>query len=514
MGDRMMLHRRAWLVLAICVFWLGTSIQAGAAPFRMTGYDASAVGGANSDVAYGESYGVLYSNPALMSRFAPQTGVSFLFYKPSLKVNLMDRPLSADVPLVLYETNVSRFGHLSDRALPTSELERPRADRSVENMQSYLGAGVTYSFGIEGFRVGSVAMLPLIDVVQITSSYPDERQQYYSNTVHFSRFGEWSPIVTGVVGASYAPIKYISMGVGLQISAGSVAGMSIYIPEATVQDYGLVNLDMKMGIKFRPIVGIQSEPADWISLGFTWRNESYIGVDAEGGLNLWNYHVSEFDDPLNRHTEPKRVRQKYTMVVDYEPMELASALGFQYQGWKIQGVLTWNRWSNYRDHHGQRPQDAARFTPVNPGDPLVDGDGFRWMDTLAVNVGTSWRYVDWAQTKLGFSYLPSPVPAQVGRTNYADSHLWCAALGQRFDFEIFEQKFNFELGFQFWHMVERTVHKDARQIVDEFPDASRTILDNSPVTAAEGLQTNNPGFPGYTMKGWLLVTSATFSYQF
>jgi long-subunit fatty acid transport protein len=480
----------------------------------MFGYDSSATGGANSEVAYGESYGVLYSNPALMSSFEPQTGVSVMFYKPSLQVNLMDRPSGTDVPLAIYDTNVSNFPHLKDRALPTVELEYARSDRDVQNMQSYLGAGMTYSFGIKGFRVGTVAVIPLIDVVQIQTSFPDEREQYFSNTVHLSRFGEWSPIIGGIVGTSYSPIKYISMGIGLQISATSIAGMGIYTPEATVQDYGLMNMDMKMGVKFRPIVGLQSEPADWISIGFTWRNESYIGVDAAGGLYLWNYHTTEFEDPMNRYTEPKRVKQQYKMVVDYEPMELAGALGFQYDGWKIQGVLTWNRWSNYRDHHGQRPEDAATFIPVNPGDILVKGDDYRWMDTLAVNVGTSYRYVDWAQTKVGFSYYPSPVPAQRGRTNYADSNLWCAALGQRFDFAVFEEKFSFELGFQFWQMLQRTTNKDPNQIVDEFADASRTILDNSPVTAAEGLQTNNPGFPGYTVKGWMLVTSATFNYQF
>lgn len=491
--------------------WVCLAPQAQAGPFSLIGYDTSAMAGANSDVAYGESYGVLFSNPALMSRFEPITGVSFVLYKPELKVELMDRPAGVDISMIQHKTNVNDFAYIADRSVPTVTLENPRADHRITDTQVYLGVGMTYSFGLKGFRIGAVTMLPLMDQLKVRSYYADEREQYFTNTVHFARFGEWTPIVGGIVGASYSPIQYISLGIGLQISAGMVAGMNIYIPEASVQDYGLMAIDqMKMAVKFRPIIGIQSEPTEWMSIGLTWRNESYVDTDAYGKMNLWKFNDNDNLDGWS----PKRVTQKYKATLDYEPMEVAASLGFKYAGWKIQGGVTWNRWSNFIGLQGDRPQEVAVNTPVNAGDMITQGSDYEWMDTISATAGTSYRYTDWGEAKLGFNYAPSPVPAQRGRTSYADSNVWGLGLGNRFNIEVMEKTFILELAFQFWQMTERTTYKDPNQVRDEFPDASKENLTGETVTAAQGLQTNSPGFPGYTQKGWMIVTSAALVYQF
>ncbi|MGB9599802.1 MAG: hypothetical protein ACPL7I_04560, partial [Myxococcota bacterium] len=63
-------------------------------------------------------------------------------------------------------------------------------------------------------------------------------------------------------------------------------------------------------------------------------------------------------------------------------------------------------------------------------------------------------------------------------------------------------------------MFKRTTYKDVGLILDEFPDDSTTLLSNSPMLEAKGLQTNNPGFPGYISYGLVIALGANLIYYF
>jgi len=54
----------------------------------------------------------------------------------------------------------------------------------------------------------------------------------------------------------------------------------------------------------------------------------------------------------------------------------------------------------------------------------------------------------------------------------------------------------------------------AGEILDEFPDGVVTLLDGAPMPEAEGLQTNNPGFPGYRSGGWTFVAGGSLRVEF
>ncbi len=510
---------RAILLLAavLSVVWL-TPSGAFASPFRQTGYDTWTMAGANSDVAYGSSYGVVASNPALMSRFPQVMGVGVFFMKAGLKAKLMDRPKNADLAISMFdEMAVESSGKNLFRPLPTIELVKTRKNNSVDDFNTFLGLGGTLGFEkVKGLRLGGLIILPLIDSVDIQSSYADEREQYFSNTVHFARFGEWSPVVTGFGGISYSPpaADWLSVGVSLQATATVVANLELYIPDPQVQSYMLTNMGTQMTGKLRPIVGMQFEPLDQLAIGLTWKHWSYMEVDGSGNLYMYNYHMGpgEVDDNI---TVPKRAKTKFKMALDYEPMELSLAMGTKWKEIGLTGQLavTWNHWSHYRDLHNQSPQNSAVYEPNNIGATMVNGGDYEWHDTVSFNAGISYAYFNkWFEAKLGGSYYPTPVPAQKGRTNYADSDVWCMALGHSFKWGPLP--FYTKLGFQFWMMADRTTHKDPNQIRDEMPDDTGTTFDPSLVPWTAGLQTNNPGFPGYSVEGWLIVTNLSIQYEF
>jgi hypothetical protein len=47
------------------------------------------------------------------------------------------------------------------------------------------------------------------------------------------------------------------------------------------------------------------------------------------------------------------------------------------------------------------------------------------------------------------------------------------------------------------------VQKDDSRILDELPDGSIFGSTHEPVPGAQGLQTNNPGWPGFASEGWV-----------
>ena len=515
------------LNLFLMVMLLGGSLpSAQAGPLKNFGYDTTAIGSGNSEYAYGSSYGVLASNPALMSRFKPQSGLEFIFYKNNLSINLMDKSSNTDVPITYYDTMVDSATSSMDRALPSIELRNKRRDTEIDNFEIMLGGGITYSFGIPGFRLGGMFVSPMPDQASITTYHPDEQEQYFSNQVHMMRFGEWSPMITGMLGASYAPpaFQYMSFGVAAEVSMSSVAVMDIYMPAIQATDYSNSNMNMKMSASVRPIVGIQAEPTDWMSIGLTWKFWNYLKVDGEGRMLLWSYNADS-DEVGTGKWVPKRVSQPghdYSLM--YEPMEASLALGFRLaEQWQVQAVATWNNWSNYRNHHNETPEKSAQYLDIEEEDiengtivgiPSINGNDYAFSDTFNVNVGVSYQYLDWAQARMGFIYQMTPVPKQDGRTNYADSDTWCIAAGHRFDFPILESQFHAEFGLQFWQMIKRTVHKDPSKIIDEAPDDAPLVMEAVPVPALSGLQTNNPGFPGYSLEGWTMVGAFSISYEF
>jgi hypothetical protein len=55
--------------------------------------------------------------------------------------------------------------------------------------------------------------------------------------------------------------------------------------------------------------------------------------------------------------------------------------------------------------------------------------------------------------------------------------------------------------------IPRTANKDpnaTHPVVDEFPDTAIDIRTGLPATGAAGLQTNNPGYPGFDSHGFML----------
>jgi len=505
------MHRiRIPSVLAIIICIQAAAVNAG--PLRLTGYDSYSAGQAGSQGAYGGGLGVLYSNPALLCDLDEHFGVGLLMVQPSVEAELLGRPANADIPITYYDSDVGIAGANLDRPLPTIELQNPRANNRQSDLLGYMSLGLVHSLGIENFRLGLNILVPATNLLKVNGYYPDEREQFFTNTVHFMRFGEWSQIFSMLFGAAYQPLPWLSVGASVEGVLAVGATLDAYIPEATVQDYALANVGMETSAGMRGILGVTVRPLEMLSFSLVWRDRRFAKVDAEALLKLWNYHEA------GGSTVPKRVVQNHVLALDFEPMEATLSAGARLGAFTVEAGVTWNHWSDYLDVHHTRAQENAVFTPANEGDPLVDGSSFEFSDTFSFSLGLTWQYLEGYTLIGGANYRPSPVPAQTGRTNYVDSDLLSLGLGHQFNFRLWGEAIRVDLGLQFWTMFETTVHKewdpDNPLIKDEFPDHARTLIGGQPMPEAEGLQTNNPGFPGFNAGGFAVVGSASLSYMF
>ncbi|MBN2495199.1 MAG: hypothetical protein JXR96_11445 [Deltaproteobacteria bacterium] len=494
---------QATCLAAIAAALLAPPCAAG--PFRIMGHDTASMAQGGSQGAWGRGLGAIYSNPALLVDLDRGFVLDFFVVQPFLDTDLMTRPANADIPITFYDSDVGIEGENLDRPLPTAELRNPRADNTVDQPLTFLGIGIAHDLGIEDFMLGLALRVPTDGLAAVKACYPDEREQYFSNTVHFTRFGEWSQVLSLLFGLAYRPLDWLSVGASVEGALNIGATIDMFIPEASVQDYALVNTDFDAETTARAVVGFNFRPWDFLSISVIWRDRRYTRVEADAVLSLWNYHEA------GDETQPKRVKQRHLLALDFEPMEVSLALGGKWRGAWADLTVSWNHWADYLDAHHERGQYTAVSDPAAQGESLSQ---FAFSDTFSVAFGMGYEYLDGFSAQVGFAYRPTPVPAQVGRTSYLDEDLFAATVGHRFDFTLWDQRLRAELALQFWKMIDATVHKDPALIKDEFPDEARTVIGGQLMPEAEGLQTNNPGFPGFSFGGWALHCAVTLAYLF
>jgi hypothetical protein len=161
----------------------------------------------------------------------------------------------------------------------------------------------------------------------------------------------------------------------------------------------------------------------------------------------------------------------------------------------------WARWSDYVDRHAERPAAA-----------------YAWRDTLAGVVGMRYRRGG-GGIALDVLFQPSPVPEQTGRSNYVDNHRVAAALAGTMTGEVGPVRLLLSLSAQVHRLLPRETVKlppgassGQARIIDEVPDDA--VLAGEPLLGREGLQTNNPGWPGFSSAGWVLGGGVNLGLQF
>jgi hypothetical protein len=454
---------------------LAALAPASAAASGLDLYGAGSRSGAMGTASAGVSSGhlALFSNPAGMLRTGSTVGLSFGSSFDGARIALADRPAGYDLP---------DLGP-SSPAIPTDARLRPRSDtRGLNDMWSVTVGGAS-DLGVDWLRVGALAFLPVDSAGTQRSVFHDEREQYFSNRLHFDLLDTRNQHQVILTGAAVRVTDWLSVGAALSFMPRVEGTNRIYMESAADQENIELTMDISQSARWRPILGITVTPTAGVSLAATFRDAQLMRMETVNEIQIRGLHTSD----------PFPLEQVLDVTTNYSPRQVVFGIAWDAPVALLAFDWAYTVWSAY------------------PGD---DGHTAGFDDTFSARLGVEAPIMPGHVVRTGFAWEPSPVPRQPGRTNYVDNDRILLSVGSGHTLPVGESRLELGWHLQLHALVTRTERKD---VLDTYPacaDGVRTLCDEiaddrvNPATGqpwpeAQGLQTGNPGFPGWTSGGWI-----------
>jgi hypothetical protein len=491
--------------LLVVLLLLSLASSAAASPlFELVG-DTLSDGGFNARVR-GASSASSYFNPALLPQAEQGLELGWFVLNDAISISLDGRNPAVDVPA----SAIDRFG-TDNPSVPTSWLEQgcsPASGRCVQQLSphprqgegssgqvhSYQALGIVNHIWPSYLSIGMYAMVPLRSFTQAHSFFVDEREQFFTNSVHPELYSDRLTPVSLAFGAGSKPLRWLSLGLSFTLSLGNTANASTYVGNSAKLGETLqLSTKVDVSASVSPHGGILIEPFDGLDIAFTLHSPQKMVIDTEFGTYLPNGDL-------------QRARRPATH--SYQPWIVGLAAAYDLtKSWSLAGTVTFERWSQYVDRQSERPLR-----------------NYEWRDIFTEAIGVRYQTTRW-KTGLDAVYHPSPVPLQTGRTNYVDNNRFGATANVSYDWPINKWDVVFRFGARAQaHLLQRrhqtkidpTAPRYAGQhfsqlVVDEWPDDAKDISTGQGIADARGLQTNNPGWPGFASQGFLLGGSLSLS---
>jgi hypothetical protein len=259
-------------------------------------------------------------------------------------------------------------------------------------------------------------------------------------------------VVEPVAGVAYA--DKLGFGLGASILADARSRQIVFdVGVVGGEKVGEAALDVELPLRAAPLLGLWLRPNPRVRAGLTWRGELSLDLALDIRANVEVAGVVTGDVLVSL-----RARNYFT------PGRLTGGLAVDLApSFTVAADLTWSRWSRFPP-----PPDLAVLLALDLRPPLVatDRPPADFDDTLDVRVGGEYRRPGTLAlaARAGVAYRPSPVPAQVGLTSYADGDRLevTAGAGLRVDGRpILTRPIELDLALQWQHLRGRLTVKDA-----------------------------------------------------
>lgn len=506
--------------------WVLTLLVCGRAQagplFELTGGGLS-MGGFNAR-STGESAASAYFNPALLAHAAPGLEVGLFTLSDFIDIDPDARPSSAaDVPSAVRFYAQEDGTALSSVPMPTAWLQEgvevggiPREPHprqgapSSDQTRAYATVGLVNRIFEQRLVLGLYAMIPLGGFTAATSFYNDEREQFFSNSLHPELYSDRlsaAELAFGVAGRVY---ERLSLGLSFTLNLTNEATTPTYVSDAARLDRTAIDPRIDVTTAVSPHFGVAFDALDDLRLTAAVHTPQGMEVvtDVNYLLNNGQQQSSTFTFVYGYLPWSASVGASYLLLKPPQPESKGHRLG-------VVGTLKFCDWSDYRDRHGESPSP-----------------GYRWKQTLTPSLGLrhGWSTL---QSLLDFTYVPTPVPEQTGRTNYVDGDRLGFIGGVDYGFRLLNTDIRAGLHLQLHRLTGRHQRKlDGDEaaarglepdelVLDEVPDDAVDRQQIDPATGeyqaasgTEGLQTNNPGWPGFSSEGWLFGGGVRLSFLF
>lgn len=457
------------------------------------------IGGVEPDRPFAGAAGVAggdaaYQNPAAIDFDTPRFSLAVVSVLPALDVDLAARPPGYDVPASVRDARQVVPGggtaRLERRPLPTAELG-PRGAGEPAEAVTFTRLGVGFPVWRDHLALGLTAVLPVTGLGAQRPFFVDEREQAFGNGLAYERLGDRLTLTTFSLAAAGRLGDHFALGVGVTLTNRAETTAALYIPDAGDVSIADQQAEVVIEPSLSPHAGVVWRVCgdERLRLAATVHLPSESTTRGESRLRFFDYDYPEGQDALT---------QRFAYDFAHEPLRVGFGLAgvVPVGDWTLEGWLDgrWTQWSAYDDRYTATPPD--------------------WSDVLDAQLGLR-AVVGGHALAAGAAWAPSPVPEQAGRSNYVDNARVSAALGWRHRWALDAAALSAGVGVQGQRWLSRTHQKRpdaADPVVDELPDAvdART---GEPVVGSAGLQTNNPGFPGFSHGGWLWVVMASIGVE-
>ena len=469
--------------------------------FELTGAVQGA-GGFNARVVEAGAASA-YFNPASLPDAPVGFDLGLFVLADQIGIGLEGRPTpAADVPLDSVNMERPGGGRYPSQAIPTVWLEqgkpatppdpplRPRPRQgsgSGHHLRLYQALGFVQRLWGQRLAVGLYAMIPYSRFTGAAAFYSDQREQFFSNSLHPELYADRLTATSLSFGAGGRITPTLSVGATFTLSLRTAAATPTYLTDVGRFESIMVDSDVGVSIALAPHFGVVYQPAPHTRLGATVHTPQKFQIDTDFSFLLAN-----------------GIEQRAVVHFTHAYLPWMFALGLAHdlvgggdRALAIAGTVLYARWSSYLDRHGERPLPAQA-----------------WFDTITGTLGLRWRQGA-ARTFLDMTFQPSPVPDQTGRTNYVDSGRVAASAGFDYRAPVLGGTLRAGIQAQVHRLLPRRTAKvegAPDPVIDEVPDDA--VVGGQPLAGRAGLQTNNPGWPGFASAGWILGAGINVSLSF
>lgn len=450
-------------------------------------------------VVSGPSAASTYFNPALLTESSEDLLLGFAVLSEQIGVTL-DGRRGGDVPLVVGGRDVTYpdgtpipndsvptewlaegcpAGTASGECPPPGLPARPRQRAgSSGKTRTYVAIGLVKHVIPDRLTLGAYALLPLSSFTTVRGFYNDEREALFSNSLHPELYGDRLTALSTALGAAFKLRPDLSIGASLGLALSNGVSSRTYVRDTTDYDKLLLDNAVTTRVDVAPNVGVRWQPSNTVRFGGVVRPPSAFTLDTDVTATL----PSGTESGTRRRETYAYVPWRISVGAEVEAIRRGA------YAMALVGSVTYAFWSAYEGRHGERPSSY--------------GDAFAWSDTLTGAIGVRHFYKG-VRGFVDLTYAPTPVPAQTGRSNYVDNDRAGISLGGDIEIPIAGTKIRPGLSLFAHRLVRRHVTKDASQVKDELPDDAILGSTRDAVPGAHGLQTNNPGWPGFASGGYL-----------
>ena len=456
-----------------------------ATPFELYGVGSKASALGNVGVASSSDYSAVHYNPAALFSGQSSLGGGITYALKELNVKLSPRPIGYDIP---------DLGAASP-AVPSTFQLRERQGQAGKVHSFTLFTGSSTNLSTEKLRVGFLLSLPVYHSVDsYPSTFSDERERLFTNQVGFTLLGGRVEHFVAQVATAYEVLDWLVLGIGASVMPNAFTQNYIYMNDAARQDEVDLNVGLNTATQWRLNGGLLVIPNEKFRLGVSFRDEQFMLIRGTNEVQVRGLQGSE-SYPFE---------QSLYIITDYSPRQFSYGGVWLGQTSTFTADLVYTLWSDYLDSHGQKTT---------------------FKDTWSPRLGFEQRFAKGQALRAGLRWEPTAIPEQNGRSNFVDNDRYVLSIGSGHDILIQGKRLNISWHLQYHGLVGRSHQKtlaenypvcgdDIIALCDEVSDQTLNPSTRQVFDEAQGLQTGNPGFPGYSSGGYLLQVGVEVSWNF